>query len=148
MARMHPRVATTDAEIEAAIARGKAHEHVRPRAVAAAYREETEVIAVRLATGVELLIPRSLLQGLENASSRELKRVEVVGRGSGLHWSGLDVDHYVPSLIEGIFGNRRWMSEIGRKGGSARSVVKAAAARKNGRKGGRPRKAIVDASGG
>jgi hypothetical protein len=28
----------------------------------------------------------------------------------------LDVDHYVPSLIEGVFGNRRWMSELGKRG--------------------------------
>lgn len=143
MAKMHPLVRTTDDEIDAAIARGKAYEQFRPRAVAAAYREQADVIAIRLATGVELLIPRSLLQGLENASAKDLRRLEVVGHGSGLHWGSLDVDHYVPSLIEGIFGNRRWMSEIGKKGGSVRSKTKAAAARKNGRKGGRPRKAIA-----
>jgi hypothetical protein len=35
---------------------------------------------------------------------------------------------------------RMWLAAIGRKGGSATSEAKAQAARKNGRKGGRPRK--------
>lgn len=33
---------------------------------------------------------------------------------------------------------RKWLSAIGRKGGSVKFKAKAAAARKNGRKGGRP----------
>jgi len=35
---------------------------------------------------------------------------------------------------------RKYLSAIGTKGGSAKSKAKAAAARRNGRKGGRPRK--------
>jgi hypothetical protein len=35
---------------------------------------------------------------------------------------------------------RQYLKQIGRKGGSATTKTKAAAARKNGRKGGRPRK--------
>jgi len=35
---------------------------------------------------------------------------------------------------------RRYLSKIGAKGGQAKSAAKAAAARKNGAKGGRPRK--------
>jgi hypothetical protein len=42
-----------------------------------------------------------------------------------------------------VFGNRRWMSEIGKRGGAARTAAKAAAARTNGRQGGRPRKGAV-----
>jgi hypothetical protein len=51
----------------------------------------------------------------------------------------LDVDHYIPALLEGVFGTKRWMSELGRRGGSKTSAAKAAAARENGRRGGRPR---------
>jgi hypothetical protein len=57
-----------------------------------------------------------------------------------LHWPLLDADLYVPSLIEGAFGSRRWMQQIGKVGGSIRSSIKAKAARENGKRGGRPRR--------
>ena len=40
----------------------------------------------------------------------------------------------------GLFGTRRWMAEIGRRGGKRRTKAKALAARANGAKGGRPRR--------
>jgi len=134
------RVATTDAEIDTAIARAKIYDQYRPRAIAATYRTKEDTMVVRLATGVELVIPRKLMQGLEKASAGQIAEVTVEDHGSTLHWESLDLDHYVPGLIEGVFGNRRWMSEIGRKGGARRSVAKAKAARANGRKGGRPKR--------
>lgn|GEM_PF-6519534 len=51
----------TDAEIDAAIARGKIYDQYRPKAIAAIYREKDDVIAIKLATGVELAIPRKLM---------------------------------------------------------------------------------------
>ncbi len=110
----------------------------RPRAVAAEYRATDDMLAIKLATGVELLMPRKLLQGLEDADPQEVANVEIDDFGEGLHWEALDVDHYVPSLLESVFGNRRWMSELGKRGGSVRNDAKTRAARKNGRKGGRP----------
>ena len=40
-----------------------------------------------------------------------------------------------------LFGTKAWMSELARRGGRITSPAKAAAARANGAKGGRPRKA-------
>lgn len=143
MSKTKARIVTTDAEIDASIALANLREPYRPKAVAATYRAKDDVIAIKLATGVELAIPRPLLQGLENATPEQAAEVEIWGPGSSLHWESLDVDHHVPSLIEGVFGNRRWMSELGKRGGVARTAAKARAARKNGRKGGRPRKKAV-----
>lgn len=140
MKKPKARIDGTDEQIEAAIALAKLREPYRPKAVAATYRAKDDVIAIKLATGVELAIPRKLLQGLERATPEQVGEVEILGPGSSLHWESLDVDHYVPSLIEGVFGNRRWMSELGKRGGAARTAAKARAARENGRKGGRPRK--------
>lgn len=138
MKQTKARVDVTDAEIDAAIARGKVYEEQHPpHAVAATYRGGS--VIVRFETSVELVIPRNLLQGLQCASVAQISTVEVVG-GEMLHWEALDVDHYIPALLAGVFGNRRWMSEIGRRGGLVRSDAKMRAARKNGRKGGRPRK--------
>jgi len=132
-------VQTTDAEIDAAIARAKAAERERPKAIAAVYRLADDTVVITLATGVQVAIPRKLLQGLQDATPRQLAKVEIGGPGTGLHWPLLDVDHYVPAVLAGVFGTRRWMSEIGRRGGMVRSAAKATASRINGRKGGRPR---------
>jgi len=49
---------------------------------------------------------------------------------------------YVPALVSGIFGTRAWMTrELARAGGRKTSEAKTVAARANGAKGGRPRKA-------
>ncbi|MHB1552114.1 MAG: DUF2442 domain-containing protein [Vulcanimicrobiaceae bacterium] len=139
MTKLKPYADVTDAEIDAAIVRGKIYEQFAPRAVAATYRAKDDVIVIRFASEIEVTLPRRRLQGLQNASASELAALEVLG-GEMLHWESLDVDHYIPSLLQGVFGTRRWMAEIGRRGGSTRSEAKRAAARKNGRKGGRPRR--------
>jgi hypothetical protein len=59
----------------------------------------------------------------------------------GLHFPTLDADLYLPSLLEGFLGSRRWMAaQLGKAGGSVTSSAKTAAARANGKRGGRPRK--------
>ena len=135
-------IATTDADIEAAMARGNVFAQSGPRAAHVEYRAGEDRIALRLSNGVEVLIPRLLLQGLEGAAPEALALVEIVGPGSGLHWPVLDVDHYVPSLLRGVFGTAAWMREIGAKGGAVKSPAKARAAKANGHKGGRPRRRV------
>lgn len=133
------RIITTDSEIDAAIEQAKKYDLYRPKAVAAAYRANDDVFVIKFTTGVELTIPRCLLQGLEHATPAQLAEVEIVDAQSGLHWESLDVDHYIPAVLGGAFGTRKWMSQLGKLGGSSRSNAKQTAARKNGRKGGRPR---------
>ena len=143
MAKTKARVDVTKAEIDAAIARGKAFEQYAPRAIRATYRKNGDAIVITLSTGIEVAIPRGLLQGLKGANTRDVANVTILGPGSTLHWETLDVDHGLGGLLKGVFGNRQWMSEIGRRGGVARSPAKRAAARKNGRKGGRPRNRVA-----
>lgn len=111
-----------------------------PRAAHAYYDEKTKRVVVEMTTGVILNIPPQLLQGLAGASPADLSEVEVSPRGTSLHWEQLDADFSVPGLIAGVFGTRAWMADVGRKGGRVSSAAKAAAARANGQKGGRPRK--------
>jgi len=80
------------------------------------------------------------LQGLQDASRRQLAHVEIFGGGSCLHWPDLDVDLLVEGLIHGTYGAKQWMSTLGQIGGSVSSLAKAQAARANGLKGGRPKK--------
>jgi Protein of unknown function (DUF2442) len=131
---------TTDAEVDAAIVKARVYDKYRSKAVGAAYRPKGDVIVIKLASGVELVIPRKLMQGLESADPKDAADVRIDDHGSSLHWESLDVDHYVPGLIAGVFGTREWMAHIGKTGSRARRAAKRAASRRNGRKSGRPRK--------
>nr|WP_294507517.1 DUF2442 domain-containing protein [uncultured Rhodopila sp.] len=115
-----------------------------PHAVAARYDRRVSRIMVSLSNGLELAFPPHLAEGLANAKPADLAIIEITPAGLGLHWPRLNADLYLPALLEGVFGSPRWMAGLlGRSGGTARSAAKVAAARENGRKGGRPRKAAV-----
>ena len=112
-----------------------------PRASAAHYDRSTGRVVVDLVNRCTYAFPAQLVQDLHGASHDDLAGVEVDGLGFNLHWPALDVDLYVPALLGGIFGTRAWMARgLARAAGRATSPAKAAAARSNGAKGGRPRK--------
>jgi hypothetical protein len=113
-------------------------------AVAVRYDSRTSRIVVGLNNGLELAFPPSLTEGLAGASPKELADVEISPAGLGLHWPTLDADVYIPALLQGLFGSRRWMAaQLGAVGGRAQSKIKAASSRANGRKGGRPRTKVA-----
>jgi hypothetical protein len=127
----------TDTEIDAAVERGKAARENEPRASSARYDRQLDRVIVDLTNGCTFAFPPRLAQGLEEARSEELEQIEILGVGYGLHWEALDVDLSVPGLLAGIFGTKAYMAC---RAGQATSPAKAAAARANGTKGGRPRK--------
>lgn len=127
----------TDAEIDAALERGRIAQAAEPRAAAARYDRQLGRVIVDLVNGCTFAFPPRMAQGLENATDDQLAEVELLGRGYGLHWEALDVDLTVPGLLAGLFGTRSYMA---RRAGQVTSPAKAAAARANGAKGGRPRK--------
>ena len=131
----------SDAQISAAEARGKELFETETRALAARYDAKSGRIVVDLSNGATYAFPAALGQGLERATPAQLAEVEIQGLGFGLHWESLDVDLSIAGLLAGRFGTRAWMSELARRAGSVKSPAKAAAARANGAKGGRPRKA-------
>jgi len=127
----------TDPQIEAALDKGKALFEHEARAVCARLDRPSGRIVVDLSNGCSFSFPPHLGQGLETATEAQLATVEVLGAGYGLHWEELDVDLSVPGLMAGLFGTRSFMA---RQAGQSSSPAKAAAARSNGAKGGRPRK--------
>jgi hypothetical protein len=127
----------TGAQIDAALERGKAARLREPRAAAARYDRQLDRVVVELTNGCTFTFPPRLAQGLEEATEDQLAQVEVLGAGYGLHWETLDADLSISGLLAGLFGTRATMA---RRAGQATSPAKAAAARANGAKGGRPHK--------
>jgi hypothetical protein len=133
-----------DILITEAEARGRRVLADESRAAAARYEPATGRVHVELANGCSFAFPARKVEGLEDADDAALADIEVLGRGVGLHWAALDVDVSVPGLLAGLFGTRAWMDRRrAARAGAARSPAKAAAARRNGAKGGRPRKSAA-----
>jgi len=118
---------------------GRQAAKTEPRAARASYLAKENVLRIELTNGAAISIPVKLIPALKRASPNDVRSVEVLGRGGGLHWETLDVDLSVPGLVSSVFAGPEWMAELGRVGGRRSSAAKAAAARRNGRKGGRPR---------
>ncbi len=128
----------TDAEIDAALERGRlAHTH-EPRAQAVRYDRECGRMIVDLTDGCSFVFPPRLAQGLEQASDDELGAVVILGSGIGLHCEMLDVDLSMPGLLAGVFGTKAYMA---RRSGEAASLPKLFDSPGSAAKAGRPRKA-------
>ena len=136
-------IATTDRNrYERARARGKARLEDPSAVVDARYDTDADAIKMRFGSGGSMSIPRAIVPGLERASASKLESVLVSPAGDALSWPSLDVDVYVPGLVERAFGTRLFAASTGRRGGRRRSKAKATAAKANGAKGGRPRKRL------
>ena len=128
-------------EFEDAERRGEQSLRSEPRAKRARYDRKTGRVLVELTNGCSFAFPARHAEGLEDASDDTLAEVTILGLGLGLRWERLDVDLSVPGLLAGLFGTKAWMDrERAAHAGSATSPAKAAAARRNGAKGGRPTK--------
>lgn len=131
-------------DFKAANERGTARLAKTPTAVAARYDRRVGRIVIELSSGLEIAFKPHDAQGLEQAKPDDLADIEISPSGLGLHFPVLDADLYLPSLLEGFLGSRKWMAaSMGKVGGRTTSEAKAVAARANGKLGGRPRKAAA-----
>jgi hypothetical protein len=124
-------------------ARGKARAGDASAVVSARYDSDAEAIDLRFGGGGSMSIPRKLVPGLEGATETKIEAIVISPAGDALSWPSLDVDVYVPGLVERAFGTRLFAASTGRRGGRRRSKAKAAAAKANGARGGRPRKRLT-----
>ncbi len=129
---------------ELANRRAKDRQAAIPRAIAALYDRASGRIVIHLSSNLDLSFSPRDAQGLENAKPSQLEEIEISPSGFGIHFPKLDADLYLPGLLEGFLGSKRWMaSRLGQIGGKSRSAAKRAASKANGRLGGRPKKKAV-----
>jgi len=129
-------------EFELATKRAERRRTSEPTAVEAHYDPDRSRIVIKLSTGDKVVFPPQRAQGLEGAKPSDLDVIEISPSGFGLHFPKLDADLWLPALLEGVFGSRKWIAaRLGARGGRVKSKAKAKAARANGKLGGRPRKA-------
>ncbi len=113
-----------------------------PHAKTARYDRRSGRVVVELDNGCAFAFPARNVQGLEAAKPGDLAEIELLGDGFVLHWPRVNADIRIEGALSGVYGSKAWMlrlaaSEVGK----TTTPKKAAAARLNGQKGGRPRKA-------
>jgi len=131
---------TSREEFERAGQRGAGLRAALPTAIAARYDRRLGRVVIRLSSGLDVAFSPRDAQGLENARLAELREIEISPSGFGIYFPRLDVDIYLPGLLQGFLGSRGWMAaRLGAVGGKSRSAAKLSAARRNGKLGGRPK---------
>lgn len=106
------KIVTTDAEIDAAIRQARVFSKYDQRVVRATYSAKNRRLSLRMENGALFTVPIGLLQGLSEATPAALRRIELLGHGTGLYWPVLDVAHSVSGLLAGVYGSAEWMKEL------------------------------------
>src|ERR1022692_2039540 len=97
-------------DFELAYQRARALERSVPRAVAAHRDRKTGRIVVELSSKVIVSFSPGDVEGLEDAKPSQLNAIEISPSGFGIHFPAVDADLYVPAILEGFLGSKKWMA--------------------------------------
>lgn len=126
----------SDTILEAANRRGAAKKASFPAVLAVRYDRRIARIVISLASGLDIAFAPRDVQGFENAHPAELVDAEISPSGFGVYFPKIDADIYIPALIEGFLGSKRWIAaQNGRAGGSASTPLLLRRARPRGKMG-------------
>ncbi|MCF5666751.1 MULTISPECIES: DUF2442 domain-containing protein [Pseudomonas fluorescens group] len=138
-AKVVPYKPLTEADVEKAIARGRKTRHLYARASSVRY--EDNCISIGFSDGSRVVLPVAGLPEFEGFSLEDFEQLEVGFGGKALCCEARDLDVSVTGLIA---TSKPLMdlatSLVASRNGRKSSAAKSAAARANGKKGGRPRK--------
>lgn len=97
-------------------ARGRARTQGASAVVDAHYDKSRDRVELMFDGGSAISIPRNMIPGLERASTSKLDAILVSPAGDALSWPSLDVDVYVPGLVERVFGSHLFTVTTRRRG--------------------------------
>ena len=134
----------TDAEYATALEAGRVAAESELRAQAVRYSSNRDAIEVITVRNGGFVIPRHLIGALQDVGPDELAKIEVWPDGSLIEIEDLDihisVDGMVKAALPVLVPGRIVAGMFAAFGGAAKSPAKAKSSRRNGRKGGRPKK--------
>jgi hypothetical protein len=137
-------MATFEEQFRAAKARAEQRLRTEPHIEKAHYDPKLGRVVVSLSNHAWFAFRPEDAQGLQGATDAELRKIEITPSTFGLHFPLLDAHFDITALMQGSFGTRKWMAaRLGAAGGSVKSTAKTAAARSNGKLGGRPRTSVA-----
>lgn len=138
-AKSLPDVPITEADIDKAIVRGRKLKRVYANACSVRY--EDDCISIGFSDGSRIMLPVAGLPEFEGFSAQDFEQLEVGFGGKALCCEARDLHVSITGLIA---TSQPLMdlavSLVASHNGRKRSAAKSAAARANGKKGGRPRK--------
>ena len=122
-------------------ARGLARSRDASAILNAHYDAVRDAIVLKFRGGGTMLIPRQIIPGIQEAPASALgEPISVSPAGDALSWPSLDLDIYIPGLVERAFGAHLFAAVTGRQGGRTESKAKETAAKAHGTEGRRPGK--------
>lgn len=134
----------TDADHEAALAAGLADAETEIRARSVRYHAGRDAIEIVTTRDAGFLIPRSWIAALRDVRPKDLAKLEVWPDGSAIALEDRDihisVDGLMTALLPAMLPAKTVAAIFASRGGKATSDAKRSSARKNGHRGGRPRK--------
>jgi hypothetical protein len=132
----------SSADLKRALEAGKRDRADGLWAIEARYIRAHDRIELDMQRGWKLGIDRGSIDELRPLLPRDLAELRLSPAGTTLHLDKHDVHISIEGLVASLMPNSFFSRVVGQKGGSATSKAKKLAARRNGRKGGRPRKHI------
>ena len=110
----------------AANERGRRQRKKTPPAVAARYDRSSGRVVVSLSSGVDISFLAARRRGARERHCLSTEPDRNYSLGLGIHFPKLDADLYLPALLEGVLGSRKWMAaKLGAMGGRSTSVPNA-----------------------
>lgn len=95
--------------LAAANRRGEKVQAAFPRAVAVRYDRLSARLVISLSSGVDISFSPKLVQALEAAKPADLTDAQISPSGLGVHFPKLNADLYIPAVLQGFLGSRRFL---------------------------------------